>query len=113
MKIFVDVDETICYNEDSDKSKARDYNKSAPIKENIQAINSLYEQGHEITYWTARGTVTGIDWYDLTKKQLISWGAKHHDLILGKPAYDLYIDDKSINTRRWEETGRCLNIPEQ
>ena len=99
MKIFVDVDETICYNEDNDKSKARDYSKSVPIKENIQAVNSLYEQGHEITYWT--------------KKQLMSWGAKHHDLILGKPAYDLYIDDKSINTRRWEETGRCISIPEQ
>tara|TARA_R110000796_G_C14406880_1_gene418235 strand:+ start:359 stop:694 length:336 start_codon:yes stop_codon:yes gene_type:complete len=107
MKIFVDIDETICYNKITDKSKARDYSKSVPIEENIKAINRLYNQGHKITYWTARGTMTGIDWFDLTKEQLILWGAKHHDLLLGKPAYDLYIDDKSINTRSWEEAGRC------
>ena len=107
MKIFVDIDETICVTPGS-KSAARDYTQAAPIAENIAAVNKLYEEGHEITYWTARGSVSGIDWYDTTKAQLVSWGAKHHGLILGKPAYDLYIDDKSINTRTWEETGRCI-----
>ena len=102
MNIYVDIDETICYTPES-----RDYNQSKPIIENIKKINKLHESGHKITYWTARGTMTGIDWFDLTKEQLILWGAKHHDLLLGKPAYDLYIDDKSINTRSWEEAGRC------
>tara|TARA_Y100001963_G_C6467495_1_gene302972 strand:+ start:231 stop:551 length:321 start_codon:yes stop_codon:yes gene_type:complete len=106
MKIFVDIDETICRNSDKDKTKARDYTKSVPIKLNIEAINNFYEQGHHITYWTARGTVTGIDWYEITKNQLTKWGAKHHNLLLGKPAYDIYIDDKSLNTRTWEESGR-------
>ncbi len=108
MKIFVDIDETICRNPNKDKTKARDYTKSVPIELNIKAINKFYDEGHHITYWTARGTVTGIDWYDITKEQLIEWGAKHHDLLLGKPAYDIYIDDKSLNTRTWEESGRCL-----
>lgn len=108
MKIFVDIDETICYHNDNDKSKARDYNLAMPKKENIKAVNKMFDDGHEITYWTARGSQTGIDWYDLTKQQLNNWGAKHHNLILGKPAYDIYIDDKSINTKRWESIGRCI-----
>ena len=43
----------------------------------------------------------GIDWYKVTKHQLLTWGAKHHKLITGhKPAYDLMICYK---TKRIEE----------
>ena len=96
MKIYVDIDETICtYN------SVRQYNLAIPILENIKKINILYEEGHEITYWTARGTVTKIDWFDITKNQLDLWGCKYHKLITGqKPAYDLLICDK---TKRIEE----------
>jgi hypothetical protein len=59
--------------------------------------NDLYRNGHTIIYWTARGTVTGINWYDLTKKQLDESGVLYHELKMGKPAYDLLIDDKSVN----------------
>ena len=34
--------------------------------------------------------------YFFTKKQLDSWGLKYHKLILGKPSYDVLIDDKSL-----------------
>ena len=90
MIIFVDIDETICTN-----SKDRDYSKAKPIDDNINKINNLYDEGNTIIYWTARGTVTGIDWSEITKKQLKRWGAKHHDCRLGKPHYDLIICDKS------------------
>jgi CMP-N,N'-diacetyllegionaminic acid synthase len=110
MKIFVDIDETIC-NVGGNKYTPRDYSGALPIKKNIEAVNRLYDEGHHITYWTARGSLSGTDWYDITKQQLTEWGAQHHNLILGKPAYDLYIDDKSINTAAWEKMGRC--IPEQ
>lgn len=88
--IYVDVDETICLTPDS----PRVYEKAVPIYENIAKINALYEAGHTIIYWTARGSRSGISWYDLTKKQLESWGAMHHDLKCNKPYYDLFIDDK-------------------
>ena len=91
MKIIVDIDETICITPEN-----RDYTKAVPIKENIEKINQLYDEGHEITYWTARGSVTGIDWYDITKKQLDTWGCKYHHLSVGeKPPYDLLICDKT------------------
>jgi hypothetical protein len=93
MIIYVDIDETICRYEG-----LREYPAAVPIQEHIDKINQLYDEGNTIVYWTARGSKTKIDWTDLTKKQLIQWGAKHHDVLLGKPHYDLYIDDKSINT---------------
>ena len=107
MKIFVDIDETICETP-SDKFKARDYSLAEPIVDNIRAINSYYNEGHEITYWTARGSGTGTDWSKITEHQLKEWGAKYHNLMFGKPQYDLFIDDKSLNTEDWESRGRCL-----
>ena len=50
--IYVDIDETICFYEGE-----RNYIFAIPNKENIAKINKLYEEGHKITYWTARGTV--------------------------------------------------------
>ena len=93
MRIFVDIDETICTNESD-----RDYSKARPIKSNIAKINNLLEKGHELTYWSARGSGTGINWYSVTIKQFEKWGVKYHHLSLGeKPVFDLLIDDKAIN----------------
>ena len=63
----------------------------------LNKINNLYEEGDTIIYWTARGTETGLDWREVTENQLKEWGAKYHDLKFGKPAYDLFIDDKNID----------------
>ena len=96
MNIYVDIDETICYYNDE-----RDYNLALPIHNNISKINKLYDEGNKITYWTARGSVTKIDWLEITKKQLKEWGCKYHHLSVGeKPPYDLLICDK---TKRIEE----------
>jgi hypothetical protein len=91
--IYVDIDETICL---TPLEGVRDYTKSIPIKENIEKINNLYEQGNIIIYWTARGSRSKIDWYNLTENQLNQWGAKYHKLRCDKPFYDLFIEDKSI-----------------
>ena len=96
MKIYVDIDETICFYKGE-----RNYEDALPIVDNINKINKLYNQGNTIIYWSARGTVTGIDWYDITMKQLKEWNCNYHKLILGeKPDYDLLICDK---TKRIEE----------
>ena len=93
MIYYVDIDETICDYKDEKK-----YELASPILDNILKINKLYDEGSTVIYWTARGSVTGIDWADLTKAQLLKWGAKHHNLILGKPHYDVFICDKAINS---------------
>lgn len=33
--------------------------------------------------------------YDFTDRQLRLWGCKFHQLILGKPSYDVIVDDKA------------------
>tara|TARA_R110000765_G_scaffold372235_1_gene462613 strand:+ start:148 stop:453 length:306 start_codon:yes stop_codon:yes gene_type:complete len=101
MIIFIDIDETICETP-GEKNVARDYSLATPIERNIMKANKMYDAGHHITYWTARGTQTGIDWTDVTKVQLNKWGAKYHEVILGKPHYDLFICDKAMNTEEWK-----------
>jgi len=95
MIIYVDIDDTICYRED--KSNL-DYNLAKPYKERIEKINQLFDENNTIIYWTARGTKTGINWFQVTLQQLNSWGCKFNELRMNKPSYDLFIDDKNINS---------------
>tara|TARA_B100000035_G_C20661634_1_gene405607 strand:- start:3 stop:302 length:300 start_codon:yes stop_codon:yes gene_type:complete len=98
MKIFVDIDETICFYDGVDRLG---YKNAIPNEKNIAKINKLYDEGHEITYWTARGSYSGIDYLELTANQLDEWGCQYHELSVGeKPNYDLLICDK---TKRIEE----------
>jgi hypothetical protein len=100
--IFVDIDGTICYYKNSDlKSSVPnsiDYNSAIPYFERIEKINKLFDEGNVIVYWTSRGSRSGINWFQLTLNQLNKWGVKYTELRLGKPHYDIYIDDKSINS---------------
>jgi len=97
MKYFIDIDDTICRTDKTSDSALDKYKAAVPIQERINKVNSLFNQGHEITYWTARGGASGIDFEELTKEQLLKWGCKFHKLLMGKPSYDVYIDDKSYN----------------
>lgn len=90
-KFFFDLDNTLCFTENSD------YKNSQPIIERIRYLNDLKNKGHEITIWTARGATSGIDHKELTVQQLLEWGVKYDNLLMGKPNYDIYIDDKSFN----------------
>jgi hypothetical protein len=95
MIIYVDIDETICSFTNGKYSLAK------PIEERIKKINKLYDQGNTIIYWTARGTTTNLNWFDVTQEQLDRWGCKYSELRMGKPYYDLFIDDKNINSEEF------------
>lgn len=96
MKTYiVDIDNTICHTENSQ------YSLSRPFMDRIAKINELYNQGNRIIYWTARGGNSGIDWSEFTKTQLDSWGCCYHELRLGKPVYDIWVDDKAINSEEY------------
>ena len=90
MIIYVDIDGTICHTTNAD------YENSKPRHDQIDKINKLYDEGHEIVYWTARGGTTGIDWKLFTKIQIHNWGCKYTRIEeQKKPSYDLFIDDLS------------------
>lgn len=83
-----------------------DYSVALPLEENITIINNLYDRGNRIVLFTARGSLTGIDWSSVTKSQLSLWGVKYHELRFGKPGADYYIDDRliDIKTLKFTET---------
>lgn len=90
-----DIDGTLCTNTNGS------YEKAEPYPDIIAQVNALYDAGHRIILFTARGSTTGIDWRELTEKQMRRWGVKYYELLLGKPHADVYIDDKAIHPRQW------------
>ncbi|MDD3296570.1 MAG: SDR family oxidoreductase [Candidatus Omnitrophica bacterium] len=90
----IDIDGTIC-------NICKDYGKAAPYLDRIEKINKLYDKGHTIVYFSARGSTTGLDWSELTKKQFKKWNVKYHKLILGKPFFDYCLDDKGISLSKF------------
>lgn len=74
-----------------------DYAAANPNWKMISAVNHLYDSGNHIVLFTARGTKTGIDWEDVTRKQMEDWGVKYHELKFKKPDADFYIDDKMVS----------------
>ena len=99
-----DLDNTLC---DTKKKLDGnwDYLNSEPFQERIDLVNKLYDEGHYIVYLTARGMgrysndskLAEARFRYITELQLKEWGCKYHELFLGKPSGDVYIDDKGMN----------------
>lgn len=90
-KYYIDLDGTLC------NTTASNYPESTPIQERIDFVNRLKLEGNHITIWTARGATSGLDWEELTRQQLSDWNVHHDVLLMKKPNYDVYLDDKSYN----------------
>ena len=98
-----DLDNVICKT-----NKQNNYFKSKPIKRNIDYINHLYNEGYTIKVFTARGmgrsnqsiTLARKKFKIFTQNQLKKWRLKYHKLILGKPSYDIFIDDKNLGFKK-------------
>ena len=94
-----DLDGTLC------SSTEGEYKNATPHIKRINVVNKLYREGHYIVINTARGMGRSNNdreaaenaWYEVTAQQLEKWGILHHELHLGKPAGDFYIDDKAIS----------------
>lgn len=93
MIYIIDIDNTIC------TPTYGGYQRALPYPLRIEKVNKLFDEGHTIIYWTARGATTGLDWTELTKKQLDSWGCKYTEIRMGKPNYDVWVDDKAISEK--------------
>ena len=90
-----DLDGTLCTNTEGA------YESATPYPKRISVVNSFYRRGATIIICTARGTMTGIDWGKTTRRQLKKWRVRYHTLQFGKPAADIYIDDKATNAAIW------------
>ncbi len=94
-----DIDGTICTTvEDSQ------YQLAQPFEHVIREINRLHDAGNVIKLMTARGSVSGKDYTDLTQRQLADWGVRYHQLIMNtKPHAHLFVDDRAIHIDAWLE----------
>ena len=97
-KLFCfDLDGVICKNTKYKNSNLINYNKSKSITSAIRTINRLYDDGHIIVIYTARGMTRYKGNVSLIKKKLSkitinslkSWKLKYHKLVFGKIYYDL------------------------
>ena len=100
--ICFDIDNVLCITKNSK------YLYSKPKIQAIKKINQLYKEGYKIIFFTSRfmgrtnnNTKKAYSLgFQLTTKQLKEWRVKYHKLIMGKPSYDLIVDDLSIYFKR-------------
>ena len=106
MKYCFDLDGTICDTPMRPSDNKPGYLEATPFPFMVEQVNRLYDEGHKIIIMTARGRGSGIDWTQLTIKQLDMWGVKYHELepMFHKPTADIFIDDKGINSEEWKKT---------
>jgi len=110
-EICFDLDGVIC------NQTIGDYENAVPDKKAIEVINKLYNQGNKIIIFTSRFMgrnqnnveKTYSQGYEFTLKQLKEWKVKFHKLIMGKPRYDIIIDDKAVFFKKdWKEISKQL-----
>ena len=94
-----DLDGTLCTN------TWGKYEEALPKQRAINKVNDLHKKGYKIIIYTSRymgrcdsdvSAVYKIG-YNFTKSQLDQWCVRYDKLILGKPSYDVIIDDKCFN----------------
>lgn len=98
-KLCFDIDGVICA-----ANKKNDYKSAKPIKKNIHFINKLYNNGYEITIFTARymgrtnnnKILAEKKIKQLTLLQLKKWELNYHQIFFGKPSFDILVDDKAL-----------------
>lgn len=84
IRIAIDIDGVLC-------QVSAPYKDCKPIFKNIEKVNRRYEKGYTIILFTSRYQSDR----KITMKWLRTYGVKYHKLILGKPKFDKYIDEKN------------------
>ena len=93
MRIVIDLDGTICEEKPTfEKSLAK------PLPKAVEAINDLHDKGHFIIIYSSRGWAE----YNMTLEWLKENGIPFDLLMLGKPIYDMWLDDKAVTFTGWE-----------
>ena len=100
MQIIIDMDGTIC-------SEEKTYSRclATPKVHAVETINALYSAGHTIIIYSARTWVE----YEMTVDWLQKNGVKYHQLFMGKPIGDIWIDDRALQFKdNWDEIATKL-----
>jgi len=102
MQIIIDLDGTIC-------TEMRQFSRclAEPKPDAVESINRLYDAGNTIIIYSARTWVE----YEMTVDWLERHGIRYHQLFMGKPIGDVWIDDRAITAKdNWKEiAGQLLD----
>ena len=97
---LIDIDGTVT--EDVPNEQPERMSEVVPYEGSVEMINSWYEEGHIITFFTSR-----TDEHELVTKQwLEKWNFKYHNIIFNKPRGGNYffIDNHIVKAARF--TGK-------
>ena len=98
--IMVDLDGVICNEE-----RVFERPLAAPIAGAREALAKLRTEGHTIVVYTARGWAE----YRVTKQWLDDHGMAYDAIHMGKPIAHVWIDDRALRFRSWEQALRELD----
>jgi hypothetical protein len=116
-----DGKKTICFDLDGILCSLTDgrYENAVPNREAIQVANALHDRGCKIVIYTARfmgrndqDVIAAYkEGYELTRRQLQKWGIRYDDLFLGKPSFDVLIDDRAVFFQHdWQKIGVACGL---
>jgi ribonucleotide monophosphatase NagD (HAD superfamily) len=101
ISIMVDLDGVICSEE-----RVFDRPLATPIPGAKEALAKLKAAGHTIIVYTARGWAE----YNVTKRWLDEHGMTYDALHMGKPIAHVWIDDRAIQFRSWDQALDQLDV---
>ena len=93
----------ICFDIDGvlfSRTEDKNYSNAIPNKGIIELLQKIHGKGFRIVLHTARGSRTGKNWIEITKKQLQRNDIPYDELRFEKPGSDFYIDDKNISVKK-------------
>ena len=99
MRIVIDIDGTIC-----EEMSTFERALAKPKKGAIISVRKLKNQGHFIILYTARGWAE----YEMTHFWLTNCGIPFDVLLMGKPIYDIWIDDRALEFTNWDDINERL-----
>lgn len=83
--ILIDIDGTV--SEDIPNEESNRFGSAYVLENSVQSVNKLFEEGHSITFFTARQEKHR----EVTLKWLTDHGFKFHGLLMGKPRGGNYV----------------------
>lgn len=97
MDVYVDIDGTLTLECDGWGDEV--FSTRTPRYDVIEKVNQIAENNHKVVIWTARREIDR----EVTEKWLNRHGVKYDKVVFGKPMFDWYICDKSINVEDLDE----------
>ena len=96
---LIDIDGTIT--DDVPNEEPERMSTCLPYDGSVDTINTWYDQGHIITFFTSRTDEHEI----VTKQWLDKHGFKYHNLLLNKPRFGNYhwIDNHIVRATRYKD----------